>query len=167
MVFVLSGLWHGADWTYLFWGLLHGVLLGAERALAPVAGRRKGRFSPAWTGTPARVFRILVTYHVVVLAWVFFRSENLGQAFHVVGRILLDPRIAGPLLPGLSPETGPVALLALAAVLAAEGYQEIRSSANVPGYCPLVLRWAAYSAALWGIILGGYMEPYRFIYFVF
>jgi alginate O-acetyltransferase complex protein AlgI len=74
---LLGGLWHGAAWTFLVWGAIHGAVLAAERAL-------RGRFDtgrvPAWVGW-------LVTFHVVCLAWVFFRAPDVGTAFEVLGRL--------------------------------------------------------------------------------
>jgi alginate O-acetyltransferase complex protein AlgI len=74
---LLGGLWHGAAWTFLIWGGIHGGALAGERWL-------RGRFDtsrvPAWVGW-------LVTFHVVCLAWVFFRAPDLGVAFSVLGQI--------------------------------------------------------------------------------
>ncbi|MEJ7893625.1 MAG: MBOAT family protein [Solirubrobacteraceae bacterium] len=71
---VLGGLWHGAAWTFVLWGALHGAGLAAERALS-------GRFT-----TPA-VVRWLVTFHLIVLGWVLFRSPDLGIAADVIGQL--------------------------------------------------------------------------------
>ncbi|OQO92809.1 membrane-bound O-acyltransferase family protein [Saccharomonospora piscinae] len=80
IVFLLTGFWHGAAWTYVVWGLYHGVLLVVERA----TGRDT---SPATTG--ARVGRRALTLVLVVFGWVFFRSPDLGYAFTVVGTMLV------------------------------------------------------------------------------
>lgn len=80
IVFVLTGFWHGADWTYLVWGLYHGALLIIERGFrldeAPQSQRR-------------RVARRALTLLLVVVGWVFFRSTDLPQALTMIGHMLL------------------------------------------------------------------------------
>jgi len=63
---LLGGLWHGANWTFLIWGLIHGLWLGIHRALG-VRG-----------GLP--LLKVLATFHLVCLTWLFFRADSLAQA---------------------------------------------------------------------------------------
>ena len=74
---LLGGLWHGAAWTFLVWGAIHGSALSAERALSARIGSRRIPPFVAW----------LVTFNVVCLAWVFFRAPDLATAFDVLGRV--------------------------------------------------------------------------------
>jgi alginate O-acetyltransferase complex protein AlgI len=85
VVFVLVGFWHGASWTFLIWGLYHGALLVVERA-------RNLSASPAdpW----ARLGRRALTFLLVVIGWVLFRSPDLGTAA-VMLRHLLIPDVGG------------------------------------------------------------------------
>jgi alginate O-acetyltransferase complex protein AlgI len=69
----LGGLWHGASWNFVIWGLLHGLALVVERALGLTDGEKTRRPLPAWLGW-------LVTFHFVCLTWVFFRSPTLADA---------------------------------------------------------------------------------------
>ncbi len=72
---LLGGLWHGASWTFVVWGGLHGLFLGVERAL-------RGRFGgAAWIATwPGRILLGLITYFLVNITWVFFRAQDFGSA---------------------------------------------------------------------------------------
>ncbi|NUT49757.1 MAG: MBOAT family protein, partial [Saccharothrix sp.] len=79
IVFVLTGFWHGANWTFLAWGLFHGGLLVLER--------RFGLHSAPVT-TRARIARRALTMLLVVIGWVFFRSADLGSAFTMIGHLL-------------------------------------------------------------------------------
>lgn len=72
LTMLLGGIWHGAAWTFVIWGLIHGGVLALERAL--FAGRE------AAGGFVGRLIGVLVTFHIVCLAWVFFRSETLDGA---------------------------------------------------------------------------------------
>jgi D-alanyl-lipoteichoic acid acyltransferase DltB (MBOAT superfamily) len=85
IVMLLAGLWHGAAWTFVAFGAVHGVALAVERA-AREHRRRTGRPAPAdtfWRQTWHRV----VTFHIVCLGWVFFRADSLGGAVDVLGRL--------------------------------------------------------------------------------
>ena len=77
LTMLLGGLWHGAAWTFVIWGGIHGTALSVERW-----GRERwvGFRLPAWLAW-------LVTFHVVCLAWVFFRSPDLSTAFEMLGQI--------------------------------------------------------------------------------
>lgn len=80
IVFVLTGFWHGPNWTFLVWGLFHGALLVVERGFG-------------WDSTPAakraRIGRRALTMLLVVIGWVFFRSADLGKAMTMLGHMLL------------------------------------------------------------------------------
>ena len=80
IVFVLTGFWHGANWTYLVWGLYHGALLIIER------GFHRDE-SPTSAGR--RLARRALTLILVVVGWVFFRSADLPQALTMIGHMLL------------------------------------------------------------------------------
>jgi len=79
---LLGGLWHGAAWTFVFWGGIHGAWLAAERALS---ARRP---ADAPTSRLREVGRWFVTFHVVCLAWIFFRAESLGAAGSMLLRLM-------------------------------------------------------------------------------
>ncbi len=129
---VLGGLWHGAAWTFVVWGAIHGGGLAAERWW-----RERDGEAAAPPALP-RVLAWVVTFHVVCLAWVFFRSPDLGVAFAVLGRLTHL---------GAAPLVTPTVLLAIAAGM---GVQLVR-----PGFS---LRAQEHLAALpvWaqGVTLG-------------
>ncbi len=75
IVMLLGGLWHGASWNFVVWGGLHGILLGVERSF----GRK-----PVYFFLP-RSLRIVVTFILVLIAWVFFRAETFSTALHYLG----------------------------------------------------------------------------------
>lgn len=75
LVMLIGGLWHGAAWTFVVWGGLHGVYLAVDRALGAYEAR--GRPSAPRLGD---VGRILMTFHAVAFAWIFFRASSLSAA---------------------------------------------------------------------------------------
>jgi alginate O-acetyltransferase complex protein AlgI len=89
-VFLLSGFWHGANWTYIVWGGLHGTYLIGER----LSGLAVRHLSPSkQQRTPSIVFqsfKVILTFHLVLLAWVFFRTDSLATAGMVLRKMALD-----------------------------------------------------------------------------
>ena len=77
IVFFLSGLWHGADWTFVFWGFCHGLLSVFERANQKWIDK-----IPKWIGRT-------VTFVIVSVLWVFFRSDSFGQAFALLRQVFV------------------------------------------------------------------------------
>jgi D-alanyl-lipoteichoic acid acyltransferase DltB (MBOAT superfamily) len=94
LTMLLGGLWHGAAWTFVFWGAMHGVLLAFERRRS--RRRREGRRAdvPNAHQMPA----VLRTFAIVTFLWIFFRADTIGDAFSYIGGFadgLVGPR-AGP-----------------------------------------------------------------------
>jgi len=77
---LLGGLWHGAKWTFVIWGGLHGLVLAMERIW--------DRYRPdGWPRLP-RILALLLTFHIVVVGWIFFRSDSFTQAAIYLGGIV-------------------------------------------------------------------------------
>jgi alginate O-acetyltransferase complex protein AlgI len=86
VTFLLAGLWHGAGWTFVFWGGMHGVGLALERARAD-ARQARGLPEPGATAG-ARALQRLAVFAFVSVAWVFFRADSIGGAFAVLWRLV-------------------------------------------------------------------------------
>jgi len=86
LTMLLGGLWHGANWTFVFWGFLHGLGLVATRWYQ----RRKelrGEIIAREPTLPGRAFGVFLTFHYVCLAWVFFRAPTFGKATLILRQI--------------------------------------------------------------------------------
>ncbi|MDB5703603.1 MAG: O-acyl transferase [Sphingomonas bacterium] len=79
LTMLLGGLWHGANWTFVIWGGLHGTVLAVERLWADKAPKH-------WPPLPAWA-RLLITFHIVVLGWIFFRAASFADALAYLGGI--------------------------------------------------------------------------------
>ena len=79
VTFLVSGLWHGADWTFVVWGAVHGLAQIAENALGV---KREARGLMRW-------LRVLGTFVFVMAAWVFFRAQSLNDALYVFGNFFI------------------------------------------------------------------------------
>ena len=77
IVFLLSGVWHGANWTFIVWGAIHACLLILEQLFI---GKKINTIRPT-------IWRKLLVFSLVTLAWIFFRSKDFNQAFQVLKHI--------------------------------------------------------------------------------
>jgi len=159
-VFMLSGLWHGANWTFIVWGALHGAYLIFGRMLALVRGRY-GWNAPVQSGRLRRSRALFVTFHLVLIAWVFFRARDLGDAFGIVrriavptGRVFSDPVLAQGML-------GIAIVVGLDLIYRRTGFWDRLKS------FPLGLCYANALALFFGILLFGVENGSQFIYFQF
>lgn len=95
IVFLLSGFWHGANWTFIIWGGLNALFMIGEQTLWKpiVALKEKGKIF--------KLGNIVLTFTLVTIAWIFFRSENLFQATDYIKHICSSTLIASPGNPNL------------------------------------------------------------------
>ena len=93
LTMLLGGLWHGAAWTFVAWGGLHGLYLCAERWLRPRLGHL-----PAWRTWAGKLALAALTYFLVCLTWVFFRAQDFPTAWRLL-RSMLGTQSGEPLLP--------------------------------------------------------------------
>lgn len=84
IVFLVSGLWHGAGWTFVVWGLLHGVFQVIGYALKPVRDWCVDVFKVERNAFSHRALKIAVTFLLVNYAWVFFRASSLSEALLII-----------------------------------------------------------------------------------
>ena len=108
VTFLVSGLWHGANWTFVFWGVLHGVFQIIEKALGLDP---KGKYANSKILKGITPLRIIVTFLLVSFAWIFFRMPTIGSAFDVIGQMLTDRGSVN--IVSIYNGTAPVIILAL------------------------------------------------------
>ncbi len=160
-VFLLSGVWHGANWTFLVWGGLNGLYV----VVSTVLWRRGATASPR----PAvRLLRTLGTFHLVLLTWVFFRAASLSDVLVIYERIgrtlpqlpaLLRVRV---LEPGVL-----LSIVVIAVLLAVEFADEARSVWSRLNDRPIALRWAVYYVLLAALVVLGTWSLRQFVYMQF
>lgn len=84
LTFLVSGLWHGANWTFILWGALHGIYIVMEN-LFKLTVKKDEKISIF-----NRLIRILIVFFLVNFAWIFFRANNVTEAFYIIATILKD-----------------------------------------------------------------------------
>jgi len=176
VTFLVSGLWHGANWTYVLWGALNGSYLIAEQ----VAGKWLPHFLPERSRDWAvlRGLRVLTTFGLTCFAWIFFRANTVQDAFYVV-RHLFDG------LAGVPSQLHDVAFVRSSILVGQGGVATLSMLLGVAILCcshlqvkprfsdffsrqHVSVRWAVYYAAIILIIFfGSVNQSQRFIYFQF
>jgi alginate O-acetyltransferase complex protein AlgI len=164
VTFLVSGLWHGANWTFIIWGGLHGFYYLIERGLGPAA-RRFAEFIRL-PGRLVAALQILVTFHLVLIAWVFFRAKSISDAMLILSRIATDltgKLYLGPSVVSTTIGIAFICLLCMVMILQFRGKIPLYFSG---GQVPVAVRWCAYLALLLGIAMFG-KSGNDFIYFQF
>ncbi len=101
IIFLVSGFWHGANWTFIIWGLLNAIyimpsiIFNTNRNNMDIVAR--GNYFPS----VKEIFQIGLTFGLTVFAWIFFRSESVSQAFEIITTIFSKSTIAIPEFRGL------------------------------------------------------------------
>jgi alginate O-acetyltransferase complex protein AlgI len=220
IVFLVSGLWHGAAWTFVVWGALHGAYLVVSLVTAGVRDRawrgvamaasypvdlarafasaspgsvgdrsqrllsfpaltapgpfrseeRRDRAEtsgmpvdalPAWIQTVRRLVAVVITFHLVLVAWVFFRAGSMADAWYVLGTMSNGQgTLSGP----LSRWEFQLALISVSVLLVAQTLRELWPG---PASVPTWARWTLDYAMIFAILIFGEFGAQAFIYFQF
>lgn len=234
LVFLVSGLWHGANWTFVVWGALHGTYLVfaiATRDRRDHMWRRLEQLLPRWpsplepaptlqvaatgpvgsavpppapllssaapdarmgwlgraraaawvrrgafwrqdtTASPAAMLRnvvaVFTTFHLVLLAWIFFRAPSLAEAKIVLRGFFRWEGLSREIVTPLGTYELMLALMSVLLLIAAQAIQSRWPAQEILKRTPLPVRWAAYYALIFAILMFGRFEGTAFIYFQF
>jgi D-alanyl-lipoteichoic acid acyltransferase DltB (MBOAT superfamily) len=160
ITFVISGLWHGANWTFVIWGFLHGLYLIVAQSIKLEPFPRLPRL--------AAFCKTLVTFTLVTYAWIFFRANSVGDAWYIATHLLPPGRLDPLLLKvgGFSRATAPYLVLSIVAMFVIEWW--IAHPAAVPRiWARPAIRALAYNACIYAIVFFGFFGHRDFIYFQF
>ncbi|MEO5995165.1 MAG: MBOAT family O-acyltransferase [Chitinophagaceae bacterium] len=162
IIFLVSGFWHGANWTFIIWGFLNAlyimpsILFKTNRNnLSTVA---QGRYLP----TMKEFFSILLTFGLTVFAWIFFRSASFEAAIEYISRIFSSSLFA-------KPEIRPkplIILIIIFMIIEWMGRNQQYAIANIEVKLPKPVRWVTYYALVLAIFYFVGAEQ-KFIYFQF
>ncbi len=180
ITFVISGLWHGASWTYVIWGGLNGVYLIGER----IIGNRLSRLSAEPAKPPVlagayRVLRIALTFTLISFAWIFFRAKTIGSALYIashlgVGLTHLGSQIRNlafvkvNVIMRLDKTEFLIAICSICLLVAIETLQQRVQLGEFLKQRPVWTRWAVYYAGVLAVVFfGAFNNSQEFIYFQF
>jgi len=166
IIFLISGFWHGANWTFIFWGAFHAllflplILLGKNRKYTDTVA--EGRLFP----NIKEIFQICITFLLVTIGWILFRAENLGQAIEYFGLMVNNSLFSSPLAGDYTFDTFQN-LFFIIVLLFVEWIQRTKQHGlELTGVKLGVVRYAIYFTLIFFIfVFGGKAET--FIYFQF
>jgi len=166
VVFLISGLWHGANWTFVVWGGLHAAYYLIYRGYRRMrSGRRSASLA---SGSVSHALSVAVTFHAVLVAWVFFRAASLAAAVGILTRMLPGGwRTAPADIVGFGRFDLIVGVMAIAFLMTVEILQghDLR---QFLAQRPRPMRWGFYYAVVLLIVnFGMFHNPQQFIYFQF
>lgn len=161
VVFLVSGLWHGANWTFVVWGGLHAAFMIVSTK------RRPGTAIPS--RRIARIAHVVLTFHLVALAWIFFRAATVPQALSFIARIGHAPFFSSDPLQELGLPRFQRLIVGTSLLFLAMNEFSRRPRFLFEWFKerPLVIRWGVYYAAILAIVLTSGGGPRQFIYFQF
>ena len=157
----LGGLWHGAAWTFVLWGLYQGAVLVIARLITHHGRAMKVHIANSFTWS--RVVLGFLMFQVTCYGWLIFRAESFDQLRRFTVLLFTEFR---PTIATLDSLLIPF-LLVVGPLMVVHVYQARRGSEEAPLQLPLVTRYALYGAVFWAVLLWGSFEGAQFIYFQF
>lgn len=168
IVFLLSGLWHGAAWTYVIWGALNGFYL--VFALVTRSLREKLAHAVRLDRAPAlqKFAKVFISFNLICFSWIFFRATSFSNARFIIKKIFTDFSLDinfGSV--GITRYQVALCCCVVAFLTAVQLMQRTRTLSEEIEKRPLVVRWGLYYAGLILLILFGVFNTSSFIYFQF
>jgi len=172
IVFLVSGLWHGAAWTFVLWGGLHGLYVVGEAATRGVRGKLTHRLGLDRRPTMLAVLSGLITFMLVCLAWILFRANSIADAFLLFNNLVPLDNFTQLNAPWADIVNNPAQEMALSLglillLVTVDWVQEQYWPRPFLWQRSLWFRWAAYLGLALAIMNLGITEELPFIYFQF
>ncbi len=152
-VFALSGFWHGANWTFVIWGLLNGLYLIPNLIL-----KNKKVISE---NNVFGIFSMLFTFGLITFSWIFFRSNNLAQAFQYINGLFSKSLFTYPVQHGMA-----ITIPLIVILFGVEWIRKKEIELFQPQNIHFILRWIIYLVMII-ICLAFFKQNQSFIYFQF
>ena len=166
IIFIVSGFWHGANWTFIVWGLLNAlyimpsIIFNTNRNNLDIVA--KGKYLP----TIKEFLAIGLTFGLTVFAWIFFRAANVTHAFSFISEIFSSSLFTIPHFPGIGKAVSIIFLTGLFIIIEWLGREQQYAIAHLGIKWHRPVRWAMYYAIIIAIYSFAGSEQ-QFIYFQF
>jgi D-alanyl-lipoteichoic acid acyltransferase DltB (MBOAT superfamily) len=170
IVLLICGLWHGANWTFVAWGGVHGVYLILSAVTQKM--RRKGCQMTGIDQFPKlhRSLRVAITFLLISFAWIFFRANTISDAFYLTTHLWTGwDRVSFQRIPFWEVLRFEfiVGISSIFVLLLVEKMQGDRDFAEMIFLKPIWIRWPLYYVLMLSILLLGHFGQRQFIYFQF
>ena len=166
IIFLVSGFWHGANWTFIVWGFLNALYIMPSIAFKTHRNNldivAKGKHLP----TLKDFYAIVITFSLTVFAWIFFRAANVSHAFSYISKIFSSSLFTIPHFPGIRKSVLIVFLTSIFIIVEWLGREQQYAIAHLGTKWYRPVRWAMYYIIILAICLFAGSEQ-QFIYFQF
>jgi len=169
IVFLVSGLWHGASWNFVIWGALHGFYI----AFANFTTKPREAINKALFINKIPILKVFTTFILVSFAWIFFRANNFETASYIISHLYDGfKEIAVNISQGqpVFEYLGVSKIFVLGLIIFLETVNYFKSKHNISDWFtkkPVAIRWGAYFVIVMMIMAFGVFEDRQFIYFQF
>lgn len=178
IVFFVSGLWHGANWTFVVWGALHGFYLIFSILSADFRKKIQALLRLSKDSKFLRFFKVFFTFHLVLFAWIFFRANNVSDAFYIISNLFNFANFSEFMLKmsmiggtesclGMSKLQLLLSFLLIIFMESIHLFQRHKKMRNFLSEKPVFLRWSIYYVLIFAILILGEFSSSDFIYFQF
>lgn len=153
-VFTLSGLWHGANWTFIIWGLLNGLFIIPSLVL-------KKNKKIITNVSFVSIINMITTFSFITFTWIFFRSSNVKEAFQYISNLFSKSLLTYPINHGMS-----ITLPLITILFSVEWLRKSDIDLFKPQNIPMYIKWTIYTVMII-ICLAFFKQNQTFIYFQF
>jgi len=168
ITFLLMGLWHGANWTFIVFGLIHGVLLVADELTKEPRKAFFRRMGLTKAPFILNSLSILITFSILVFSAYFFRASSLQESFIMIKNSFIFDNFRQSLVDILKDNEIMFAILQIILLLWAEWYHSRNNLVKVIAAKPVWLRWSIYIGFIFYVLIFGIInQQQQFIYFQF
>jgi alginate O-acetyltransferase complex protein AlgI len=176
IVFLISGLWHGANWTFVIWGALHGFYIVFSLITKKIRNKFINAIGLNKLPNLNNILRIIATFGLTTFAWIFFRASSVSAALYIIKYSIaglynniysLFHNLPLDLHPGVS---NTELLISIDAILLMETVHAMQNKYSIRDWLrskPAYLRWSIYYSVVIMIVFLGVYENKQFIYFQF
>jgi D-alanyl-lipoteichoic acid acyltransferase DltB (MBOAT superfamily) len=167
VTFTISGLWHGANWTFVLWGVVNGVYLIVGVASKALRDRVFSELGLRSEGIVRTTLATVTVFGLTGAAWVIFRARSVGDAAYIFSNFFKGWNASALSTEQFLLRQLPIALFAIATLETVETLNGQRSLTRRVASWPVTLRWPVYAAFVVGVVLFGIHRQSQFIYFQF
>jgi len=164
LVFIISGFWHGASWTFILWGLFHGIVYLITHSFIDIHAEKDTNET---TYNLKYILSVLGTFSIVSFAWIFFRAESIDSAFLYINNLFTWSIFSIPNFMNIKSLSIILFFIVLLLIIEWKGKNEHYAIRRILNKKHKIIRWSFYSLLIFLIGMYSNTDSTPFIYFQF
>jgi D-alanyl-lipoteichoic acid acyltransferase DltB (MBOAT superfamily) len=166
IVFLVSGLWHGANWTFVIWGALHGFYQIFGKITQPVRDRINNFLGITRIPALSKALQIFITFMLASFAWIFFRAKSFDDAMYIIGHIFRLDTLQNLNLFEYKIDMF-LSIFLILFLFIIDGLEEKYKLSEKLSVSPAIVKWTVYGGSVLALLILGIWKSADFIYFQF